>query len=168
MSNSIEARIHNILLDIDPFLEGEYEEQSIIVAEAAANYRLAQPEKKTCVASVNEIPKIEEAIMIDSLLQAMNSVIEHDNAKYASTDFVNYEADGEVDYESVLRNLRFCNKDFGDMDIIGNDIDAFLENDREDDGLFDIKDCFDDDRENSLLYKIDGKRKNHRSDSLSR
>lgn len=163
MSQSIEAKIHNILLDIDPSLHDEYEDQSIVIAEAAANYRLSQKTEGIKTASKKEQASAEEALVIDCLLQAMNTLMEHNTrtARYALAD-VSIDGD-EVDYETILRTVRFATKDFGNMDILNDDdMSSFLEN-GERDVLFGIEDIFDDEHDPELFGS-----KKHRSDSLRR
>ena len=162
MLNSIESKIHNILLDIDPSLHADYEEQAIIVAEASANYRIITSKKSVKKASKH---LNDEALMIDSILQTMNMLVGNNTHKYsyASSPILD---DGEIDYETVLRNLRFSSQDF-DMIANDDDLDSFLENRESDTSLFDIQDIFDDERPNSELYSLP-KQKKHRSDSQSR
>lgn len=163
MLNSIEEKIHHILLDIDPSLHKDYEEQSVIVAEASANYRFAANKIQVKTSSKSNVTKNDEALMIDCLLQAMNSFISSDAPKYSYANY-NYNSDDELDYETVLSNLRFS----GDMSMINDsDLDTFLENSNNNSSLFEIKDIFDDERPNSDLYQWLG-HKNHRSDSLAR
>jgi hypothetical protein len=162
MLNSIEEKIHHILLDIDPSLQKDYDEQSIIVAEASANYRFAVNKFKIKTSSKLNA-KNDEVLMIDSILQAMNSFISTETPKYTYSSY-DYNSAEELDYETVLQNLRFSS----DMQIINDsDLDSFLEN-REDNGsIFEIKDIYDDERPNSELYQwLDHKK--HRSDSLAR
>jgi hypothetical protein len=160
--SSIESEIHHILLDIDPSLHKDYEEQSVIIAEASANYRFAT--KNSPIRISSKINSNNEALIIDCLLQAMNSYINIDPPKYAYAANCAECSDEELDYETVLKNIRFSGKE--DMSIINDDdLDTFLENSKDDSSLFDIKDIWDDQRPNSELYSA---QKKHRSDSQAR
>jgi hypothetical protein len=163
MSNSIESQIHRIILDIDPSLQKEYEEQAIIVAEASANYRLSTKTRSNRVASTQS--KNEEALMIDSILGAMNTMIESDTTRVAYTGSYIDCSDGDLNYETILKNMRFSSKDFDDMSILNDgDFNSFLENQKKDNLVYSIEDIFENERPNSQLY-VTKKNKKHHTDS---
>jgi hypothetical protein len=159
MPNSIESKIHSILLDIDPGFR-DYEDQSIIIAEASANYRVAHK------FNVKEASKqIEEADIIDCLLQAM-TVLSENSASKVVIACDNIVEDGELDYESVLKNVRTSsdkdfsmdedNKNFGMNTIISDDdLDVFFSNDDDVDDMFKIEDVYEE-RHPSDLYEVPG------------
>lgn len=159
MSNDrIEIKIHNILLDIDP-TNHDYEEQSVIVAEATAAYA----QKKAVRKASKDDSRMEEAEIIDCILQAMSD--SSNDLRYACAEYT-CNNDGEIDYEDVLKSLRFSSKDFGDMNIINeNDIDIFFPEDKKGSN-FAIEDVCDEVHDSSL-YEVSGHGK-HRSDSINR
>ena len=160
MLNSIESKIHDILLDIDPSLHKDYEEQAIVVAESTANYRIATSKQNIRKSSVSN----DEAIMIDCILQAMDTMVKTHVPKYSYASYF-VQSDEELDYETVLRNLRFSSQDIDVMN--DDDLNSFLENQEDSDPYFKIADIFDDQRPNSELYQSKGQKK-HRSDSQAR
>lgn len=154
MLDTIEAKIHSILLDIDP-ANNDYEEQSVIVAEATANYRLAEKSS-----NMRKAAKEEEAEIIDCILKAINNHAEPDGIKYSFANDRSLDVeDSRYDFYSAMRKLRIST----DKNIINDsDLDIFFDSDEDKDNLlFDITDgC---DRHNSDVFSPSG-RKKHRSD----
>ena len=158
-TEQIETKIHNILLDID-HTNHDYEDQAVIIAEATGIYM----QRKSARTASKIDPRMEESEIIDCILQAMTDS-SNNEVKYASIDLDSSD-DGEINYEDVLKSLRFCSKGFGDMDILNeDDVDVFFpkESDSE---LFVTEDVYNEVHDPDL-YEVPGFGK-HRSDSIIR
>lgn len=167
MSKTIEAELHEALLDIAPNAFTK-EDQAILIAEASEIFR--SKEKRMAQRKAGK-GSYREALTTDSLLEAMRlSEMNDDDEFIKSAIYIdsNSHDPSQVMRKIESRNKKYSANNFGNMDIINDDdIDKLLHPhyDEKTVNNYSIDDGHD--RHDPELYEVPDTGK-HRSDSIAR
>jgi hypothetical protein len=165
----IEAELHQMLEEIVP--NSSSEEQARIVAEAAAIFeREAQRQSKQKTAKRMNADMVRDSMMADALLQAIGAMDDWGQSRnedeYAPA-FVDGRGLGSRAIISQVSGMHFrgaASDVWGDMDILNEDLDQFLDDDEEE-STYTIEDGHEEHCPDLFFAPGRGR---HRSDSLSR
>jgi hypothetical protein len=165
-----EAELHQMLDEIAP--NSSSEEQARIVAEAVAIFeRDASRKTNTRTASRINADMIRESAMADAILQAIGAMDDWSNSMDGD-DYAPAFIDGRglggraIISQVVGSSFRGAAADvWGDMDILNDDLDQFLDDDEEEKTTYTIEDEIDAHCPETFFAPGRGR---HRSDSQAR
>ena len=171
---TIEAQLHELLLDIAPE-QHTVAEQARVIAEASEVYSQIYANNKRVAGKVSESSVVHEAHMMDALLQALASYPSQDDDDDFGADYVNGIG---LDPREIVRHAAAGegsrhngSKNFGNMDILNDDdLDVFFKESPDDYDVdnYSVSDGIDIENRHPLnTFKSPGQPK-HRSDSQDR
>lgn len=165
---TIESELHDVLLDIAPDMH-DYDEQAMIVAEASMIFERVAAKASRSASRRADAAKVHEARIMDALLQAMGRLADwSDDSGDETLDAYGLDAEQIVHRASHTFSNRLATKGFGaNMDIIGDDLDIFLEPNFEGHSADDYTLNDSEERHSPSIYNVPGLGR-HRSDSRAR